>query len=410
MSRSDAVSSLGDTVPLPDFPQQRQCPYHPPAGYQELREQGPVARAGLYDGRPTWVVLGLAEARSLMTDPRLSSDWNHPDFPSPSPRRKALQKSAILIGMDAPEHTGYRRRLISSFSVRSTRSLRLSIQARAEELVDVMVRKGPGAEILSDLSLPMSSHTICGILGVPYEDHAYFEEQSALMVSPHMTEADAARAMGNLATYLGELVDRKTRQTEHGDGLLDTLVANDLAKGELTRDEVIRLGVLLLMAGHETTASMITLSVMTLLEHPDQLAAFRADPDGAPKAVEELLRYLSIGDIAMRLALADVEIAGVTIRAGDSVMLTSSGVNRDPEAFDHPDELDLTRNARSHTAFGYGVHQCLGQNLARSVMESALSALFTGIPGLRLAVPAEQIRVKPAHSGVQGIYELPVEW
>ncbi|MFF0561910.1 cytochrome P450 [Streptomyces sp. NPDC020472] len=411
MSRPSAVGLTTGNAPLPDFPQLRTCPYQPPPGYRDLRlTEGPVVRARLYDGRPTWVVLGHAVARELLIDPRLSSDWGRPDFPSPSPRRKAIQKATILVGMDPPEHSAYRRRLIPSFSVRRTRELGESIHRRAGELVDALVEQGPPAEILHDLALPLSSHTICGILGVPYEDHAYFEEQSALLVSPDVSEEDATGALMNLRDYLTSLVDRKEKESEQGEGLLDTLVHRDLADGSLSRDDVIRLGIILLMAGHETTASMITLSTFTLLQNPRQLAAFRADPDGAAPAVEELLRYLSIGDVAMRIAAEDMTVGDAHIKAGDSVMLSTAEINRDPEAFEDPDALDLGRGARHHLAFGYGVHQCIGQNLARAEMQSALTLLFSRVPGLRLAVPAEEVEIKPAQSGVQGIYELPVAW
>ncbi|MGW3233598.1 cytochrome P450 [Kitasatospora sp. NPDC001095] len=411
MSHPTTVSLTDDPASLPDFPQQRHCPYQPPPGYRELRRtEGPVVRARLYDGRPTWVVLGHTEARALLIDPRLSSDWSRPDFPSPSPRRKAIQKATILVGMDGEEHASYRRRLISSFSVRRTRELGEAIQRRSVELVDAILEQGPPADILSALALPLSSYTICGILGVPYEDHDYFEAQSAALVSPQVSEEQATEALMNLRGYLTSLVERKEKEKVPGDGLLDTLVSRDLADGTLSRDDVIRLGIILLMAGHETTASMITLSTFTLLQNPEQLAAFRADPAGGALAVEELLRYLSIGDVAMRIAAEDITVGGVTLRAGDSVMLSTAEINRDPAAFERPDELDLTRGARHHLGFGFGVHQCIGQNLARAEMESALTTLFTRIPGLRLAVPPEQVEIKPAQSGVQGIYELPVAW
>ncbi|MFI6937481.1 cytochrome P450 [Streptomyces sp. NPDC050287] len=410
MSHPGSLSPVDSTEPLPDFPQQRRCPYQPAPGYRELRQRGPVVRARLYDGRPTWVVLGHAEARTLLIDSRLSSDWSRPDFPSPSARRKAILTATMLIGMDPPEHTAYRRRVISAFSVRRTRELTEEIQRRAGELVDAMLAKGPDADVLRDLALPVSSYTICGILGVPYEDHDYFEKQSAQLVSPQVSPEEVGQALLNLRGYLTELVDRKERETEPGPGLLDTLVHEDLADGSLSREEVIRLGIILLMTGHETTASMITLSVFTLLQNPEHLAVFRAGPDKAALAVEELLRYLSIGDVVMRVAAADIEIGDLTIREGDSVMLSMAEINRDPDAFADPDRLDLERGARHHVGFGFGVHQCIGQNLARAEVQSALTALFDRIPDLRLAVPAEQVEIKPAHSGVQGIYALPVAW
>ncbi len=394
---------------LPDFPLPRTCPYHPPTGYQELRgTQGPLARVRLYDGRVVWTVVGHAEARALLTDPRLSSDWSNPLFPVTSPRRRSIQKQALLIGMDAPEHTGYRRRLISAFTVRRINDLRPAIQERTDELVTAILRQGPPAELSTALALPLSSLVICRILGVPYEDHEYFEKQTARLVARESTEQDTFDALRNLRVYLDGLVVRK--ETEPGDGLLDTLVAEGLAEGSLTREEIGTLALILLMAGHETTASMITLGTLTLLEHPEQLAAFRADPELVPGAVEELLRFLAIADVATRVAAEDIAVGGLTIRKGDGVLLPNSAINRDPEAYTDPDRLDLGRSASRHTAFGYGVHQCLGQNLARAELQIALHTLVTRIPTLRMAVPVDQVAVKHADSGVQGIYELPLAW
>ncbi|MFB7471303.1 cytochrome P450 [Kitasatospora sp. NPDC056184] len=394
---------------LPEFPQPRTCPYHPPAGYRTLREQqGPLARVRLYDGRAVWTVVGHAEARALLTDPRLSSDWSHPGFPVTSPRRASIQKQALLIGMDAPAHTAYRRRLISAFTARRINELRPAIQRRTDELVDAILRQGPPAELSGALALPLSSLVICHILGVPYEDHTYFEQQTARLVARQAGEQDTLDALRGLRGYLDALIVRK--EGEPGDGLIDTLVQEDLADGTLSREEISALALILLMAGHETTAGMITLGTLALLEHPDQLAAFRADPRLVPGAVEELLRFLSVADVATRVAAEDVQVGALTIREGDGVLLPNSAINRDPRAYPDPDHLDLARTDARHTAFGHGAHQCLGQNLARTELQIALHTLVTRIPTLRVAGPADRLAVKPADSGVQGIYELPLAW
>ena len=167
---------------------------------------------------------------------------------------------------------------------------------------------------------------------------------------------------------------------------------------------------LLLVAGHETTASVISLGVITLLEHAEQLERFRSDPDVVPGAVEELLRYLSIIDSGpQRIAAEDIEIGGVHVDAGDGIVISSSLANRDPDAFPDPDRFDIARTPNHHLAFGYGVHQCLGQNLARMELRIALPALFERIPSLRLAVPVEELRLRPAVS-IQGVNALPVAW
>ncbi len=179
--------------------------------------------------------------------------------------------------------------------------------------------------------------------------------------------------------------------------------------GELDREDLISLSVLLLIAGHETTANMISLGTFTLLQQPDRLAELRADPELVPAAVEELLRFLSIVDGLTRVALEDIEIAGETVRAGDGVVFSNSVVNREADVFPGADALDWHRSARGHLAFGFGVHQCLGQNLARAELEIALRSLFERFPGLRLAAPPEEIPHKPGDT-IQGMVELPVAW
>ena len=175
------------------------------------------------------------------------------------------------------------------------------------------------------------------------------------------------------------------------------------------REELVQLASILLIAGHETTANMISLGTYTLLRHPDRLAELRADPGILPEAVEELLRFLSIADGMLRVAREDVEVGGVVIRAGEGVVFSTSLINRDSGTYADPDSLDWVRSARHHLAFGYGIHQCLGQNLARAELEIALGTLLRRLPGLRLAAPAEEIPFKPGDT-IQGMLELPVTW
>jgi pentalenic acid synthase len=247
---------------------------------------------------------------------------------------------------------------------------------------------------------------ICALLGVPYADHHYFEEQSRrLLRGP--APADTRDARDRLNAYFEELIDRK--REDPGDGLLDELIQEQLREGALDREELVSLAVLLLVAGHETTANMISLGTFTLLRHPEQLAELRADPGLVSAAVEELLRFLSIADGLVRVATEDIEIAGATIRADEGVLFSTSVINRDTAAFAEPDTLDWHRPARHHVAFGFGIHQCLGQNLARAELEIALRTLFERLPELRLAAPADEIPFKPGDT-IQGMLELPVSW
>ncbi|WP_324788170.1 cytochrome P450 [Streptomyces sp. H51] len=391
------------------FPQDRTCPYHPPAAYEPLRAARPLARVTLYDGRPAWLVTGHALARELLSDQRLSSERTHPDFPSPTERFAAAAKRRIaLLGVDDPEHRTQRRRMIPDFTLRRAAALRPRIQRIVDERIDVLIAQGPPAELVNAFALPVPSMVICALLGVPYADHEFFEGQARrLLRGP--TSADITDARDQLDAYFNELIDRKQQQSQPGDGVLDELVHQRLRAGEMDREEVVSLATVLLVAGHETTANMISLGTFTLLRHPRRLAELRADPGLLPAAVEELLRLLSIADGLVRRATRDIEAAGTTIRAGDAVLFSTAVVNRDEDVYDDPDVLDFHRPARHHVAFGFGIHQCLGQNLARAEMEIAYGALLTRLPGLRLAAPPEEIPFKPGDT-IQGMLELPVTW
>jgi pentalenic acid synthase len=403
-----AVRSAATRIqPSVAFPQDRTCPYHPPAAYAPLREGRPLSRISLFDGRGVWVVTGHAVARELLADPRLSSDRTLPAFPAVTERFAASRNRRVaLLGVDDPEHHVQRRMLVPSFTLKRIGALRPGIQETVDRLLDRMAEQGPLAELVNDFALPVPSMVICALLGVPYGDHDFFEAQSRrLLRGP--AAADIEEARDQLDAYFDSLIDRK--QKDPGDGLLDELIHDQLREGRADREELIALATILLVAGHETTANMISLGTFTLLRHPEQLAELRAEPALMPAAVEELLRFLSIADGLLRVATEDIEVAGTTIREDEGVVFSTSVINRDEHAFPEPDALDWRRSARHHVAFGFGVHQCLGQNLARAEMEIALLSLFDRFPGLRLAAPADAIAFKPGDT-IQGMLELPVTW
>ncbi|MFE7118146.1 cytochrome P450 [Streptomyces sp. NPDC057654] len=393
----------------PAFPSNRTCPYQLPKEYVELRDQGDVLRkVTLFDGRQAWVVTKHETARKLLADPRISSNRQDDNFPATSPRFAAFRTSPqAFIGLDPPEHGPKRRMMISEFTLKRIKGMRPDIEKIVHGFIDDMLAAGPTADLVSQFALPVPSLVICRLLGVPYADHDFFQNCSQRMIQGEDAEG-ALAARRELADYLGTLVDKFV--AEPGAGLLSNLANEQLSKGEVDREGLVSDAILLLVAGHETTASMTSLSVITLLEHPDQHAALRDDPSLIPAAVEELLRYLAIADIAGgRVATADIEIDGQLIREGEGVIISNSIANRDGSVFESPDDLDVRRPARHHIAFGYGVHQCLGQNLARLELEIILTALFERIPTLRLAVPVEELTLRPGHT-IQGVNELPVTW
>lgn len=405
LSMTEAMShALPDVVA---FPQDRTCPYHPPAAYEPLRENRPLSRVTLFDGRSVWVVTGHAEARALLSDARLSSDRTNAAFPAPTRRFKGIQsRRAALLGVDDPEHNRQRRMLIPTFSVRRMAAMRPQIQETVDRLIDAMVAQGTRAELVGSFALPVPSMVICSLLGVPYADHEFFEGQSRrLLRGPEPADVEDARR--RLDTYLETLIRKK--RTDPGDGLLDELIATRLETGETTVEELVDLAVILLIAGHETTANMISLGTFTLLRHPEQLSELREEPSLMSEAVEELMRFLSIADGMLRVATEEIEVGGVTIRPDEGVVFSTSVINRDETVFEEPDSLDWNRPTRHHLAFGFGIHQCLGQNLARAEMEIALGTLFRRLPGLRLAADPDEIPFKPGDT-IQGMLELPVAW
>jgi pentalenic acid synthase len=256
-------------------------------------------------------------------------------------------------------------------------------------------------DLVASFALPVPSMVICELLGVPYEDHEFFEEQSRRRLDP--TQADG---MSVLYNYLDQLIDAKQRNP--GAGLLDELLELQVRAGILDKAELVSLALELLIAGHDTTANVLALGAMALLDNPEQLAVVRADPTLWPQAIEEIMRYVSIVTGLPRVALVDVEVGGEVIRAGECVILAVGAANHDEALVARPGDLDVRRSAKHHLGFGYGIHQCLGQNLARVEMEIAFGTLFDRFPGLRLAVPADQV---PGKNGLlAGLIELPVAW
>lgn len=253
----------------------------------------------------------------------------------------------------------------------------------------------------------MPSLVICELLGVPYEDRDFFQDRTKLLLGRASGQAEREAASNELTGYFDKLITAKA--ADPGDDLLGRLILRNRETEVFSHDLLVGLATLLLVAGHETTANVIGLGTLALLEHPDQLTALTADPELVPAAVEEMLRYLNIVEAGFRVATADIEIAGTVIPAGDGLVALAASANRDDSAFGHSGVFDIERGARHHVAFGYGIHQCLGQNLARMELDVVFRRLFRRIPGLHLAIPVADLPFK-GDSIVYGVHELPVTW
>ncbi len=391
----------------PPYPQKRTCPYEPPPGYREIGERGPVLKVTLFDGREAWMVTGYRESREILTHPNLSSQRTHPGFPIVAPRfRSQIARSLALIAMDPPVHDIYRRYLNPHFSLKTVRGMRPQLEGIVSGYIDAIIDHGPPADLVPMLAVPLPSLVICRHLGVPYEDHDFFQDASGKVMLG--TEEESATAAQDLVDYIDRLVAAQIK--EPSDGLLGTLVRERVIPGDVGHDELVSIALVLLIAAHETTSSSLALSIITLLEHPDQLARVREDPARLPGAIEELLRYIATTDlVATRVAKGDIEIAGHLIREGEGVLVSGTLANRDDEVHSRADEFDVLREDTHHLTFGFGIHQCLGQNLARLELEIALHQLLTRIPGLRLAVPVDELPILGAGT-VQRVLRLPVEW
>lgn|SRR5690606_3726512 len=398
---------MTETVEL-SFPMSRSCPLSPPPDYERLRQEQPVARVRTPGGW-AWLVTRHADVRAVLTDPRFSSDRRHPGFPRLVPGQGMnKQLGPVLVGMNPPEHTAARRAVLGEFTVKRIQALAPRIQEIVDDHVTAMLAGPRPVDLVQALSLPVPSLVICELLGVPYDDHEFFQERASRMIRRTTPPEQRAQAVEELRSYLDRLVARKEQEVT--DDLIGRQITKQRETGEVDRGGLVSLAFLLLIAGHETTANMISLGTLALLENPDQLAAITADPSRTPAAVEELLRYFSIADaVTARVATEDVEVGGVLIRAGEGVIALSAAANHDPEVFERPGDLDLTRNARGHVAFGFGPHQCLGQNLARLELQIVFDTLFRRIPGLRPAVPVAELPFKD-DAAVYGLYEFPVTW
>ncbi|MFE7381997.1 cytochrome P450 [Streptomyces zhihengii] len=376
------------------------CPFDPPAELLDARRHGPISRYTHPGGKPGWLITGYEMVRSVLADPRFSSRkelMNVVDFALPP-----APPGEFLL-MDEPEHSRYRRPLVGRFTVRRMRMLTERIEQITAGCLDVMEETGPPADLVTAFAKPIPTMVICEILGVPYEDRASFQEQIDTFMGGEVGDDELIAAYTATQEYLARLVAAK--RAEPTDDIL-----SELTGSELTDEELKGISLILLAAGFDTTANMLSLGTFALLRNPEQFAALRDDPALTDGAVEELLRYLSVAKTFHRTALEDVELGGQTVRAGTTVVLSYNTANRDPDRFADPHALDIRRRAAGHLAFSHGIHQCLGQQLARVEMRVAFRALVDRFPTLRLAVPPSEVVLRPETADIFGVKRLPVTW
>lgn len=406
-SNSFGTADACSAADLPVLPAARpaQCPLAPPAEFAQWREQ-PGLRRAIFQGNPVWVISRYHDIKAALTDPRLSAK-TIPD--SIMPKDDENKVPVMFARTDDPEHQRLRRMLTTNFTFRRCESMRPHIQEMVDHYLAQMIDKGAPADLVREFALPVPSMVIALLLGVPPEDLELFQFNTTRGLDQKSSDAEKGQAFGAMYAYIEELVERKA--SEPGDDLISRLVTEYVATGQLDHATTAMNSVIMMQAGHETTANMISLGTVALLEHPEVFERLGRtdDPVVVANIVEELMRYLSIVHSQVdRVATEDLLIGGQLIRAGEFVVMNLPAGNWDPEFVADPESFDAGRNARGHLGFGYGVHQCIGANLARVEMQVAFATLARRLPELKLAVPPGELRFKDAN--IYGMKELPVSW
>jgi cytochrome P450 len=387
--------------------------------FAQMRENDPVfCQPGLDGETQIWWVTRYEDAEAvLLDDERFVRD---PRLALPPDRLAAFEAEfpealtwveSHMLNRDAGDHRRLRRLVSKAFTPRMIEGLRPRIQEIADELIDRVAPAGE-MELVSAFAFPLPITVIAELLGVPPADRDRFREWSNAFVTPAFEPEEQERmlaSMGQFVAYLQALFEERRR--EPGEDLVSALVAVEDGGDTLSERELSSMVSLLIVAGHETTVSLIGNATVALLTNPEQRALIERDPSLLPRAVEELIRFDGPVERTLnRWAAADVELRGQTISRGESVIVILGAADHDPERFDAPDELDLRaeRDAR-HLGFGRGSHFCLGAPLARLEAEIALGTLLRRLPGLRLAVSQEELRWRPVPL-FRSLVALPVAW
>ncbi|MCG5432924.1 cytochrome P450 [Mycobacterium sp. MYCO198283] len=396
-----------------DFPLSRApgCPLAPPPESRALNEHRQLTKVRIWDGSTPWLIHGYEAIRAVFGDSRASVDDRLPGYPHWNEGMQATvhKRPRSVFTSDAEEHTRYRRMLSRPFTYKRVEALRPAVQQITDEQIDAILAGPKPADLVEGLALSVPSLVISRMLGVPYEDAEFFQTEANRGMNRFASAEDAAKGAGALFKYLIKLIEAK--QDDPAEDLVSDL-AERVKAGEISVREAAQLATGVLIAGHETTAGQIAVSIVALLQNPDQLALLRDtdDPKAIATAVEELMRFCSIIQTGQRrIATADIEVGGEVIRAGEGIILDVAPANWDPRQFPEPDRLDLQRQDGPHVGFGYGRHLCVGQQLARMELQIVLPTLFRRIPTLTLAVDVDDLPFK--HDALAyGLYELPVTW
>jgi cytochrome P450 len=397
---------MTDTT-LPDLPTRRTCPFDPPPEYRQFRAECPVARVRTPRGDSAWLITRRDDIRAVLTDRRFSSDPRLPGFPTYLTGDIAPPPGFFLL-MDSPDHHRLRSVVIDEFKGSKLEALRPLMERVVERNLDKLAAMTPPVDLASSFALPVGAQIICEMLGVPYEDHALVQDRTDTILDRSRTPAEQERAVVELMAYFDRVVTQK--EAAPGDDLIGRLIRDPERYSQINHQELVGLAALLLLSAYDTMAQVIGLGTVLLLQHPDQLAAFLADPSLAGNFVDEMVRYLSVNQAGLpRVATDDVQVGDKLIRRGEGVVVMVNSGNRDDSAYAEPDRFDIHRRAKDHVGFGHGLHKCIGAHFARAELSIVFRRLFERLPTLSVTEPVEALPFR--HEMVlYGLKRVPVTW
>ena len=399
---------MGESCPR--FPFSRGNPLHPPAPYQEARANQPVMPVTLWNGKRAWLVTRQAEVRAVLADDeRFSGRFGQEDFPTVTEARVAVDRGErAFVGMDNPDHDRYRRMFTREFSVRRMLALEPQIREIADSLIEAMRERGSPQDLVACIAVPFPSLVMSLLFGSPFEDHRFIIDCAVARHGLTQSPQEASTKARDLANYCRDLIESRIKTPR--EDMVSRIIAEHVRPGHLSVDDFAEIGAMILRAGHDTTTNMIAMGTLYLLSDPALAQRLRSEPTDIKRAVEEFLRFTSPVQFSpRRVARCDVEVGGVLIRKGEGLFLSLGSANRDEAVFSEPDRIDIDRDNSAQLAFGFGIHQCLGQVLARIELQVIVERLLASLPTLALDAPLDSLRFKHDMQ-IYGVHHLPVRW
>ncbi|MFF5717960.1 cytochrome P450 [Streptomyces buecherae] len=406
--RTDVVDPQ-DLMDLP-LPRPSECPFGPSPDFARLRVESPVVQVRCPTGMRAWLVSRYADVREVLGDAeRFSSRTGQVPHMMGHADPGRPVRPGEFTRMDGAEYQRFRRHIGPEVGTpKRLAELRPRVEAIVDERIDALAAGGPKADFYGDFTVPVTTAAISGVVGVPYEDRHLFHHAAAAVFSDVTSEPEMAAAMRPLHAYLYQLV-RSRREDPQDDGVSRIIARSEQANEPFTEAELVSMCAVMLVAGFDTTATALAHGMFALLAHREQYARLRVDPSLIPSAVEEIVRCFGGAAGIARQVTRDTEIGGTPVRAGDYVVVAIQAADRDPAEFEDPDAIDVGRRISGHLGFGYGTHQCFGQQTARLELSVVLEKLTRRIPSLRLASAVEEVPFKE-NTPVIGPAAVPVTW